>query len=303
MDTVPDLEVSITICSWNTLEDTRACLASLEAIQSEANFEVIVVDNNSEDGSPDMIAKEFPWVRLERMYQNLGFTGGHNHAIAIRKAPHALPLNSDTIVHPGALRRLIDYLSDHPDVGIVAPKLLNPDGSLQFSCRRFPNPMAALFRNTFVGKMFPNNRFTREYLMQDLDRDKPVEVDWVSGAAFLVSEDVITNVGTFDPAYFMFCEDVDWCWRVWKSGRKVVYLPQAVITHAIGRSTDKAPNRMIGRFHRSMFRFYTQNQLPERPVLWRPFAFVGAGLALSMRAGLFIVKNKVDVIRRWLANR
>lgn len=303
MDTVPDLEVSITICSWNTLEDTRACLASLEAIHDEARFEVIVVDNNSEDGSPDMIAAEFPWVRLERMFENLGFTGGHNHAIAIRQAPHAFPLNSDTIVHPGAIRGLLDYLSAHPEVGIVAPKLLNPDGSLQYSCRRFPNPMAALFRNTFIGKWFPNNRFTKDYLMEDLDRAKPTEVDWVSGAAFLVSEEVIAEVGTFDPAYFMFCEDVDWCWRVWKSGRKVVYYPLSVITHAIGRSTDKAPNRMIGRFHRSMFRFYTKNQLPERLFWWRPFAFVGAGLALSMRAGLFIVKNKIDVVKRWLAKR
>jgi GT2 family glycosyltransferase len=300
---VPDLEVSITICSWNTLEDTRACLQSLHALRDEARFEVIVVDNNSSDGSADMIAKEFPWVRLERMYKNLGFTGGHNHAIALRQAPHALPLNSDTIVHPGALRGLLDYLDIHPDVGIVAPKLLNPDGTLQYSSRRFPSPMAALFRNTPLGKLFPKNRFTREYLMQDWAHDKPREVDWVSGAAFLVRKQVIDKVGTFDPEYFMFCEDVDWCWRVWKSGQKVVYYPLSVITHAIGRSTDKAPNRMIGRFHRSMFRFYTKNQLPERPLLWRPFAFVGAGLALSMRAGLFILKNKIDVVKRWLANR
>src|SRR6476659_4408968 len=139
--------------------------------------------------------------------------------------------------------------------------------------------------------------------MTDWQHDQIREVDWVSGAAFLVRKEVIDEVGTFDPEYFMFCEDVDWCWRVWKSHRKVVYYPLSVITHAIGRSTDKAPNRMIGRFHRSMFRFYTKNQLPERFILWRPFAFVGAGLALSMRAGLFILKNKVDIIRRWIATR
>ena len=300
---MPDLELSVTICSWNTIEDTRACLRSLEALRDEAKFEVILVDNNSEDGSPDMVAKEFPWVRLERLYQNLGFTGGHNHAFEIRKAPHAFCLNSDTIVHRGAIRGLLDYLYAHPEVGIVAPKLLNPDGSLQYSCRRFPNPLAALFRNTPFGRLFPNNRFTRDYLMQDAAHDEIREVDWVSGAAFLVRDEVFSKVGNFDPEYFMFCEDVDWCWRVWKSGRKVVYYPLSVITHAIGRSTDKAPNRMIGRFHRSMFRFYVKNQLPERPFLWRPFAFVGAGLALSMRAGLFIVKNKVDVIRRWWAKR
>lgn len=294
------LELTVTICSWNTRDDLRACLRSLEEIRSEAEFEVIVVDNNSEDGSPDMVAEEFPWIRLERMMVNLGFAGGHNHAIQLKNAPHAFPLNSDTIVHPGALRKVLDFAQAHPDYGIIGPKLHNPDGSLQFSCRRFPNPVAALFRNTPLGKLFPNNRFTREYLMQDWDHTKSREVDWVSGAAFLVRQEVIDKVGLFDEAYFMFCEDVDWCWRAWKGGFKVVYYPEAVITHAIGRSTDKAPNRMIGRFHRSMFRFYTKNMLPQVFVLWRPFAWFGALVAIALRASIFITKNKIDNIRRRL---
>lgn len=293
-----DLEVSITICSWNTREDLLACLCSLEKAREESVFEVIVVDNNSEDGSPDMVAERFPWVRLERMSRNLGFTGGHNHALAIRQAPHAFLLNSDTIVHPGALRTLLDYNAQHPDAGIIGPKLLNPDGTLQLSCRRFPNPLAALFRNTPLGRLFPNNRFTREYLMQDWTHEEAREVDWVSGAAFLVRGEVIDRVGTLDPEYFMFCEDVDWCFRTWKAGFKVLYLPQCVITHAIGRSTDKAPNRMIGRFHRSMLRFYMKNMLPEVPFLLRPFAVAGAAAAVMLRASYFITKNKIDVIRR-----
>ncbi|HVT13561.1 MAG TPA: glycosyltransferase family 2 protein [Fimbriimonadaceae bacterium] len=294
------LELTITICSWNTRDDLRACLRSLEEARDEAEFEVIVVDNNSNDCSADMVAEEFPWVRLERLFRNLGFAGGHNHAIAMRKAPHAFPLNSDTIVHPGAIRRVLDFANAHEDYGIIGPKLLNPDGSLQLSCRRFPNPVAALFRNTPIGKLFPNNRFTREYLMQDWDHTQPREVDWVSGAAFLVRKEVIDKVGLFDEAYFMFCEDVDWCWRTWQAGFKVVYYPDAVITHAIGRSTDKAPNRMIGRFHRSMFRFYVKNMLPRNFILWRPFAWAGAALAITLRASIFILKNKIDSLKRRL---
>lgn len=294
------LELTVTICSWNTRDDLRACLRSLEEVRSEAEFEVIVVDNNSGDFSADMVSEEFPWVRLERLFKNLGFAGGHNHAIALRKAPHAFPLNSDTIVHPGALRRLLDFAHANEHYGIIGPKLLNPDGTLQMSCRRFPNPVAALFRNTPIGKLFPNNRFTRAYLMEDLDHSKQCEVDWVSGAAFLVRKEVIDKVGVFDEAYFMFCEDVDWCWRTWKAGFKVVYYPDAVITHAIGRSTDKAPNRMIGRFHRSMFRFYVKNMLPQNFVLGRPFAWAGAGFAIILRASVFILKNKIDNLkRRW----
>jgi GT2 family glycosyltransferase len=295
---MPDLELSVTICSWNTLEDTRACLRSLEAVRDEAAFEVLLVDNNSEDGSPVMVAEEFPWVRLEAMSTNLGFTGGQNHAIALRKAPHALLLNSDTVVHPGALRTILAYLYANPQVGVVGPKLLNPDGSLQYSCRRFPNPLAALFRNTPLGRLFPNNRFTREYLMQDWRHDEPREVDWVSGAALLARKELLDKTGGLDPDFFMYLEDVDLCWRAWELGFKVVYVPTAEITHAIGRSTDKAPNRMIGRFHKSMLLFYRKNMLPRIALPLRPFAYAGAAAAVAARAGLFITKNKIDDLRR-----
>lgn len=297
---MPDFDLSITICSWNTLEDTRACLQSLERVRDEAHFEVIVLDNNSEDGSPDMVEQEFPWVRSMRMARNLGFTGGQNEMLENRHGRHALLLNSDTVVHAGAIRTLMIYLEANPDIGILGPKLENPDGSLQFSCRRFPRPAAALFRNTPLGKLFPNNRFTREYLMQDWQHDQPRDVDWVSGAALLAREELIAKIGFLDPEYFMFSEDVDYCWRAHEADFRVVYLPTAVITHAIGRSTDKAPNRMIGRFHRSMFRFYRKNMLPKIALPLRPFALAGAGAALLARASLFITKNKIDEVRRRL---
>lgn len=295
---MPDLELSVTICSWNTVDDLRLCLQSLQDVRDEVPFEVLVCDNNSEDDSPNMVEQEFPWVRLFRMSRNLGFTGGHNYLLEQRSAPHALLLNSDTIVHAGALATLMAHLKANPEDGILGPKLLNSDGSLQFSCRRFPNPVAALFRNTPLGRLFPNNRFTREYLMQDWTHDGPRHVDWVSGAALLARKELIDRIGTLDPEYFMFCEDVDWCWRTWKAGFKVVYVPNAVITHAIGRSTDKAPNRMIGRFHRAMFRFYRKNVVTQKPLVLRPFALGVAALALSMRASMFIVKNKWDNLQR-----
>ncbi|CAN5653127.1 glycosyltransferase family 2 protein [soil metagenome] len=295
---MPDFDLSITICSWNTLEDTRACLRSLEAVRGEANFETILVDNNSEDGSPDMVADEFPWVRLEKMRRNLGFTGGHNHAFSVRKGRHIMPLNSDTVVHPGAISGLMAHLESHTRTGIVGPKLLNPDGSLQFSARRFPTPIAALFRNTPLGKLFPNNKFVRAYLMEDFDHSATRPVDWVSGAAFIARQELVDEIGLFDPEYFMYCEDVDICWRAWKADYEVIYLPTAVITHAIGTSTDKAPNRMIGRFHRSMLRFYTKNMLPERPLLLRPFALAGAAVAVAGRASIFILRNKMDAVKR-----
>lgn len=294
-----DLDISVTICSWNTQADLRACLASLEKLRGQSRFEVIVIDNASHDGSPDMVENEFPWVRLYRMNQNLGFTRGHNYALKERKAPHAFVLNSDTVVHDGALQTLLRFYRDNPECGIIGPKLINPDGSLQYSCRRFPNPLAALFRNTPLGKLFPNNKFTREYLMTDWKHSEPRDVDWVSGAAFFVSKDVIDKVGMFDEGFGMFCEDVDWCFRAWKYGFKVTYLPTAEVTHAIGRSTDQVPNKMIIRFHRSMLRFYRINMLPKMFVLLQPFAYLLAALALLARASVFVLKNwKDEAVRR-----
>ena len=136
--------------------------------------------------------------------------------------------------------------------------------------------------------------------MLDWKHDGARAVDWVSGCAFLAREELINKTGTLDPEYFMYCEDVDWCFRTWKAGFKVMYVPEAVVTHAIGRSTDKAPNRMIGRFHGSMLRFYRKNMLPELAAPLRPFALAGAALALGVRASLFITQNKIDKIKRAL---
>ena len=295
-----DFDLSVCICSWNTRDDLRVCLEHLERVRDEANFEVIVVENNSEDGSGTMVRETFPRVRLLQQYKNLGFTGGNNVALAERKGKHALLLNSDAFVHPGAIRSLMMHLQRQNDVGIFGPKLLNADGSLQFSCRRFPNPVAALFRNTPLGKLFPKNKFTREYLMTDWDHSSPREVDWVSGAALLIRDEALDKVGGLDPDFFMFCEDIDLCWRVRAQGFNVMYFPDAVITHKIGSSTSKAPNRMIFRFHRSMLLFYRKHQLSAVAMPFRPFAYLAAAVALTARASLFLVKNQFDRLSRWL---
>ncbi|HRD31540.1 MAG TPA: glycosyltransferase family 2 protein [Fimbriimonadaceae bacterium] len=295
---MPDFELSVTICSWNTIADTRACLASLRAERQTTEFEVIVVDNASADGSADMIATEFPEFRLIRSETNLGFTGGHNRALAERKGHHAALLNSDTVVHPGAIGTLLEFMRANPEVGVVGPKLLNPDGSLQFSCRRFPNPVAAAFRNTILGRLFPNNRYVKDYLMVGFDHSEEREVDWVSGAALFLRGEVYEKIGGLDPSFFMYCEDVDFCKRTWDAGFRVRYLPSAVITHAIGRSTDRIANKMIIRFHRSMYRYYQKHHLASMNLLLRPFAAGFALAALGTRASLFLLKNYKDVVVR-----
>lgn len=296
-----DFELSITICSWNTKEDTLLCLQSLRSVRNEANFEVIVIDNGSADGTADEIDSQFPkettpWLTLIRSEINLGFTGGHNACLRVRKAKNALLLNSDAFVHKGAIETLVQFSDTHPDSGLIGPQLLNPDGSLQMSCRRFPNPIAALFRSTLIGRLFPNNQFTRDYLMSDWDHSTVKNVDWISGAALFVKGEVIDKIGMFDEKFFMYCEDVDWCFRAHKAGFLVTYVPSAVVTHKIGTSSSLVPNKMIVRFHRSMFRFYLKNMISELPFFAKPFAVLFAASGLTLRASLFIIKNGIDRI-------
>jgi len=180
----------------------------------------------------------------------------------------------------------------------LGPKLLNPDGSLQFSCRRFPTPSAALFRNTPLGKLFPKNRFTRDYLMLDWAHDKPQDVDWVSGAAFFITRKALDKVTGFDEQFFMFLEDVDICWRVHEAGLRVVYYPESVVTHIIGRSTDIVANQMIRQFHSSMMLFYRKHYLPRTNLLLRLPAVCAAQTMLWLRQSILISKNKLDDWKR-----
>ncbi len=295
---MPDLDLSITICSWNTRKDLRECLSSLEKCKSETQFEVIVFDNASEDESGKMVENEFPWAKLIQSNHNLGFGKGQNLAMEAASGRYLMPLNSDTLVHSGALSEIVKFMDTHSEVGILGPKLLNPDGSLQFSCRKFPTPLAALFRNTPLGKLFPKNRFSREYLMQDWNHDDAREVDWVSGAAICINRECYHTIGGFDEQFFMFLEDVDWCKRAWQAGFKVMYFPKAVITHSIGKSTDRIANPMIVQFHDSMMLYYQKHHLSKMNLFVRPFAFGFAKLFLWLRQSTFLTKNKIDDWKR-----
>ena len=261
--------------------------------------EVVVLDNASSDGSADMVAQRFPEVRLLRGDVNVGFARGYNRAAAATTGRYLLLLNPDTITRPGAPEALVRFLDSHPRVGAVGPRLLNRDGSLQFSCRRFPRPIAAVFRNTPLGKLFPRNRFPREYLMTDCDHARESSVDWISGAAMCVRREVWEDVGGFDEGFFMYAEDMDWCWHARRAGWDIRYLPSAEIVHCIGRSSDQAPLRMVWQFHRSMARFYRKHYAPTwpLPVRWLPF------IGVWVRCGVVLLETTWSLGRNRLARR
>ena len=274
------------IVNWNTCADLRNCLGTIPG-GGPVDAEVFVVDNASGDGSADMVSSEFPCVRLVRNTANLGFAKASNQGIAASRGRYVLLLNPDSEVQPGALSSLVRFGDERPEYGILGAKILNPDGSLQYSCRRFPTLAAGLFRNTILGKYFPRNTYLMDYLMANWDHTQVREVDWVSGCALTVRREVLDDIGVLDERFYMYVEDVDFAYRAKQKGYRVAYFPGATIVHARAKSSDKNPNRMIIEFHRSMYRFYKKHYARSTSVFLRPLVPLG----LIARATFFIGRN------------
>jgi GT2 family glycosyltransferase len=254
------VRLSIIIVNWNTRELLRACLESLREFLAHPAYEIMVVDNASSDGSAQMVGEEFPSARLLALPENIGFSRGNNAALRQAKGQYLMLLNSDTEVQPGAIELMCSYMDEHSDVGGLGPQLLNPDGTVQLSCRTFPSYRTALFhRKSLITRLFPQNRFSAQYLMTKTGHADTMEVDWVIGACLLTRRKIIEQVGLMDEEFFMYAEDVDWCYRMRQAGWKITYLPQAKVLHHYEKSASKAPFRMNFQRHRSMWRFYAKH--------------------------------------------
>jgi GT2 family glycosyltransferase len=278
----PDL--SVCIVNWNTRQDLEQAIKSVLESDPGLGLQVVVLDNASSDGSPGMVRERFPRVKLIESTENLGFARGYNRAAAEAEGRHILMLNPDTVVRPGALRKLVDFLDSRQDAGAVGPRLLNSDGTLQYSCRHFPRPLAAILRNTLIGRLTPGNQATRDYLMADWDHGTVRQVDWVSGAAICIRAETWSAVGGFDEGYFMYAEDIDWCLRAHQAGWAIYYVPESVIVHRIGQSSDQRPLAMVVEFHRSMARFYRKHYARQWPwgVSWLPVVGIWSRAALVL---------------------
>ena len=265
MVTLPDVDVSIVIVSYNGRVHLRECLTSIYEHTAEITFEVIVVDNASKDGTPEMVIAEFPKTTLIRRSSNAGFAYAVNEGIAVSRGACVMLLNPDTEFTGNALPPMRSYLDDHPDIAVLAPKLLDSDGSLQLSCRAFPGYGTALFnRNSLLTRFFGRNRFSQRYLMTGFNHEEVADVDWASAACWLLPRLAIEKIGPLDEGYFWTIEDVDYCQRVHRAGLRVVYFPDVEITHHIGGSSKSAANRAILERHRGMWRYYKEYRRPER---------------------------------------
>jgi N-acetylglucosaminyl-diphospho-decaprenol L-rhamnosyltransferase len=265
--------VAAVVVNHDAGETLSRCVASLRADNAT---EVIVVDNASSDGSTDALGV-FPTLRVVRTGANLGYGSGANRGVSATGAELVLVSNSDVVVHPGTLATLAAALGADPTVAIAGPCIVGAAGERYPSARRFPS-MTVAAGHALLGRLAPDNRFSRRYRMADLDPATVTTVDWVSGACFMVRRRAMEELGGFDEGYFMYVEDLDLCWRAHRAGWRVAYVPAAAVTHLQGVSTARRPYRMLLAHHRSAFRFASRSTSP-----WRRAALPGVALVLGLR--------------------
>ena len=284
----PDL--SIIIVNRNTRELLRACLRSIASLPDVVRCEVIVVDNGSTDGSAEIVTSDHPDVRLIRNETNTGFAFPNNQGLRVARGRHVLLLNSDTEVRPCALERLVRYLDGHPTVGACGPRLLNADGSLQRSCFSFPSPWRHLCDMLDLGRLLPRSRIfanQRDWF----EHTTTAPVDWLMGAALVVRREVVERVGILDERFSLYCNELDWCYRIHQAAWEVHFVHDAEVVHHCGatRRNEDRDFRLQSEFLRNHFD-YIQKHYGIGGLLWyRLWMVVGFGL----RAIRIAVINRV----------
>lgn len=253
-------QLSISLVNTNNHDLLRACLDSLYSCDHGMTLEVILVDNASTDGSAEMVAARYPDVQLIINDHRQGFAANHNQAMRVSRGAFILVLNEDTIVKPGALLAMMEFLQDQTEVGAVGCRLENPDGSLQPSCYRFPTPIRSVFENLLLVAAFPNNRWFGDF--RSWPHDEVRYVDFVVGAAIMIRRAVLDDPGYLDDHFFLYAEETDWCFRMRNANWKVAFVPDGTIVHYGGQSSVAMRDRQFCEFNRSQVKYFRKHYGP-----------------------------------------
>lgn len=259
------MDLSVLILNMNNKDLLEACLKSIYGdTTKKISFEVIVVDNGSVDDSVDMVKKKFSKVVLIENKENRGFSGGNNQAMKKSKGRYVLLLNNDTEVLPGTFEKMVEFMDKHSGAGGLGCKVFNPDRSLQISCCAFPPPVSKWLKDIFLNRLFPHNKVTSKHKIDAEAHKRVHDVDYVIGACLLVRREAMEQVGLIDEQFFIFAEEIDWCYRIRKAGWKIYYIPNEGIIHYVGLTTRHHKSREVKeRFRlmalRNMFIFYKKN--------------------------------------------
>ncbi|HIB03706.1 MAG TPA: glycosyltransferase [Candidatus Marinimicrobia bacterium] len=271
-----NLTVSVIIVNYNVKDYLANCLNSIQNSNYGGHVEIIVIDNSSYDGSVAMVRERFPAVRLIEHNSNMGFANGVNSGLKEATGDFILLLNPDTVIEEKTLSVLTDYMNSHPEVGICGPKILNADGSLQLACKRsFPMPWVALPKLLGLSRLFPKGKWTGRYNLTYLDPGQYHSVEAVSGSFMIMTRDVLETVGELDERFFMFGEDLDYCYRTIQAGYEIHYVPDTQIIHYKGESVKSAPYDSVGWFYEAMDLFVNKHFSKTASLLTRIVLKIG----------------------------
>lgn len=271
------LELSIVISSYNTRDLLKKTLVSVYKKIKNINFEVILIDDASSDETSEMIKKYFPKIKNITNNTNLGYSKNYNMGTRKARGEYILHLNSDVeFLNAEPLREAIAFMKNHRNVGLIGCKILKADGRLELPCRRsFPTPMNVFFQSVGLSKIFPKNKFFGNYYLTYLDENKVTEVDCIMGAFMLIKREAIRKIGYLDENFFIYGEDIDFCYRTRKAGWKIIYFPELVIKHIHGGTTNKFRLKYIWHFHYAMFQYYNKHFARKRSLFFNLMVYIG----------------------------
>jgi len=232
-------DLSIVITSYKNPELLKLCIDSIRKEVRGIAYEIIVADSATEEDTSLMMREDYPEVKFFPYKENVGFQKLVNMGIEGSRGDLILFLNGDIIVTKESVEKLFQYLKTHPEAGMAGPKLLNFNGTFQYSCFRFYKPMTIPYRRTFLGRLPFGRKHLDWFLMKDKNHDETIEVDWLMGSALMMRRSAIEKVGLMDPRFFMYMEDVDWCRRFWENGLKAIYHPESQMFHYHGKGSGK----------------------------------------------------------------
>lgn len=248
-------KLTIGIVTWNSADLLMDCLNSIKQNLTQIPYDIVVTDNGSVDNTSEMIRNHFSDILYIRNTRNEGVAKARNKCLLNANTKYVVLLDVDTIIHANAIETLMAFMDKHPQVGICGPKLMNPDGTLQLSCRTFQTPLTVLFRGTFLSKKFPNSSILKNHLMTDWNHDAARPVDWLLGACHMIRAEVIQSIGMLDEKFMYLYEDVEYCWRARNFGWEIFYVPESQITHIYQRKSAMSLNKMTLKHVHSMIRF------------------------------------------------
>jgi len=283
------LDLSIVILNWNTRDMLLECIRSIQTDTTRHEYEILVVDNGSEDGSAEAVREQHPEVRLTVNEQNLGFARGINVGLRQCTGRYSCILNSDIELQDGCLDRLVEYMDAHEEVAAVGPKTTNEDGSVRYNCREVPSLRSTLMEALFLDRFFPHSRFFRGQLYPDFDPERTQPVQVLSGCLQVLRKEALDQVGFLDERFFIYCEDTDWGKRFNDAGWKTVYCAEATAIHLGGASAAKAPIHFKLQHSHAGYQYWKKHLSPITYPVYVGLMLLRYGLRLGLSAGKYLL--------------